>query len=110
MSKILIKNGKVWDGENFYFADVLTDNKTISKIENKIENPADFVFNADGKFVAPGLIDIHVHTKGIASEKFGIEPHISNFPFGVTAVNDAGSIHGDKVLLDSFSVKNTVFI
>ena len=37
MSKILIKNGKVWDGENFYFADVLTDNKTISKIENKIE-------------------------------------------------------------------------
>ena len=32
MSKILIKNGKVWDGERFYFADVLTDNEKISKI------------------------------------------------------------------------------
>lgn len=27
MSKILIKNGKVWDGEKFYFADVLTENE-----------------------------------------------------------------------------------
>ena len=31
MSKILIKNGRVWDGDRFYFADVLTEDEKISK-------------------------------------------------------------------------------
>ena len=110
MSKILIKNGKVWDGERFYFADVLTENEKISKIADKIDEAADFVYDASGKIVSAGLVDLHVHMKGIASEKFGIEPHMSSFPFGVTAVNAAGSACGDRALLDSFAVKNTVFV
>lgn len=110
MAKILIKNGRIWDGEKFFFADVLTDGKAISKIEKNIADYADFVFDATGKTVSAGLVDIHVHMKGIASEKFGIEPQMSSFPFGVTAVNDAGSVFGDRALLDSFSVKNTVFV
>ena len=110
MSKILIKNGKIWDGENFCFADVLTDNEIISKIEREIDTPADFVFDAYGKIVSPGLVDCHVHLKGISPGSFGMEPHMGSFPFGVTAVNDAGSRNGDRSLLDSFSVKNTVFV
>lgn len=27
MAKILIKNSRVWDGERFYFADVLTEDE-----------------------------------------------------------------------------------
>ena len=38
MAKILIKNGKVWDGERFCFADVLTENEKISKIANNGSN------------------------------------------------------------------------
>lgn len=110
MSRILIKNGKVWDGESFFYADVLTDGKVISKIDKSISDNADFIFDAKGKIVSAGLVDIHVHMKGIASENFGIEPHMSSFPFGVTAVNDAGSAYGDRTLLDSFAVKNTVFV
>lgn len=110
MSKILIKNGKVWDGERFYFADVLTDNEKISKIADKIDEAAEFEYDASGKIVSAGLVDIHVHMKGIASEKFGVEPNMSSFPFGVTAVNDAGSAYGDRALLDSFAVKNAVFV
>ncbi|MBO5453430.1 MAG: amidohydrolase family protein [Clostridia bacterium] len=110
MGKILIKNGKVWDGERFYFADILTDNEKISKIADDIDEYADFVYDATDKIVSPGLVDIHVHMKGIALEEFGIEPHMSSFPFGVTAVNDAGSSLGNRLLLDSFSVKNTVFV
>lgn len=109
MAKILIKNGRIWDGENFFFADILTDGKVISKIERNISAPAEFVFDATGKIVSAGLVDLHVHMKGIASDKFGIEPHMSSFPFGVTAVNNAGSIVGDKLFLNSLSVKNTVF-
>ncbi len=110
MARILIKNGRVWDGEKFFFADVLTEDKVIAKIEKNISDNVDFVFDATGKTVSAGLVDIHVHMKGIASEKFGIEPNMSSFPFGVTAVNNAGSSNGDKDLLDSFSVKNTVFV
>ena len=110
MAKILIKNGRIWDGERFFFADILTEGKTIAEIAEHISQQADFVFDATGKIVTPGLVDLHVHMKGIASEKFGIEPSMSSFPFGVTAVNDAGSTHGDRALLDSFAVKNTVFV
>lgn len=110
MGKILIKNGRVWDGEKFFFADILTNNKLIEKIEPHISDKADYIFDADGKIVSAGLVDIHVHLKGIASEKFGIQAEMSSLPFGVTAVNDAGSILGDKTLLDSFAVKNTVFV
>ena len=108
--RILVKNGRIWDGEKFFFADVLTEGTEIAKIEKSIADYADFVFDATGKTVSAGLVDIHVHMKGIGTEEFGIEPHMSSFPFGVTAVNDAGSAYGDRVLLDSFAVKNTVFV
>ena len=108
--RLLIKNGRVWNGENFFFADVLTEGKVIAKIEKNISDNADFIFDAEGKSVSAGLVDIHVHMRGVASEEFGTEPHMSSFPFGVTAVNDAGAVFGDKALLDSFAVKNTVFV
>lgn len=110
MAKILIKNGRVWDGETFFFSDILTDGELIAKIERNISDNADFVYDASGKIVSAGLVDIHVHMKGISSDKFGIQAEMSSLPFGVTAVNDAGGGLGDRALLDSFAVKNTVFV
>lgn len=109
--KILIKNGKVFDGFEFINKkDILISDGKIERIEEKINEEVNFVFDATEKIVSPGLVDVHVHMKGIASENFGIEPHMSSFPFGVTAVNNAGSVLGDKALLDSFSVKNRAFV
>ena len=65
MSKILIKNGKVWDGERFCFADVLTENEKISKIADNIDEAAEFEYDASGKIVSAGLVDIHVYMKEI---------------------------------------------
>ena len=110
MARILVKNGRVWDGERFFFADVLTNDKLIEKIEPNITDTADYIYNAEGKIVSAGLVDIHVHLKGLASDEFGVGAEISSFPFGVTAVNDAGSVQGDRALLDYLSVKNTVFV
>ncbi|MBE6727877.1 MAG: hypothetical protein E7562_04425 [Ruminococcaceae bacterium] len=110
MAKILIKNGRVWDGESFFFADVLTNDRLIEKITPNITDSADYIFDAKGKIVSAGLVDIHVHLKGLASPIFGVGAEISSFPFGVTAVNDAGSTRGDRALLDYLSVKNTVFV
>lgn len=110
MAKILIKNGRVWDGENFVFADVLADGNTVTKIEPHIFNRADFVYDATGKIVSAGLVDTHVHMRGISSEEFGIQAEMSCFPFGVTAAADAGGGRGDKALLDSFMLKNVLFV
>ena len=110
MSKILIKNGKVWDGERFYFADVLTDNEKISKIADKIDEAAEFEYDASGKIVSAGLVDAHVHMRGIGSTEFGIQAEMSCMPFGVTAAVDASGGYGDKALLDTFMLKNLVFV
>ena len=110
MNKILIKNGRCWDGEKFFYADILTSGKYIEKIGNDINEKADYVYDATGKIVSAGLVDLHVHLKGISTDKYGIEAHMCSFPFGVTALNDADGIKGDKTLLNSFSVKSTVFV
>ncbi len=110
MSRLLIKNGRIWDGEKFFFADVLTEDKVIAKIEKNISDNADFVFDATGKIVSVGLIDTHVHLKGLSSDEFGVEADECSFPYGVTAVCDAGSVYGNKRLLDSLQLKNVVFV
>lgn len=107
---LLIKNGRVWDGNRFLTADILTEGKKISRIEENITADADYVFDAAEKIVAPGLIDIHTHMQHISSDEFGIRAEMSCIPFGVTAACDAGAFQGDKALISSFGVKARVFV
>ena len=109
MAQILIKNGKVWDGESFMFADVLTYDGVITKLEKEITDDAGFTYDAKGKIVSPGLTDIHVHMRGL-NKDFGIHSELSCIPFGVTAAVDACGVYGDKALLDTFLLKNLVFV
>lgn len=108
-SKILVKGGRVFDGENFFYADVLTEGDKIIKIEPDISDETAFVFDASGMTVTPGLVDAHVHMRGISSETFGIHAEMSSIPFGVTAAADASGKQGDKALLESFLIKGVVF-
>lgn len=110
MSKILIKNGKVWNGERFSFSDVLINDSKIIKIEENISEDAPFVYDAEGKIVSPGLVDIHVHMKGISPDAYGINAEMSSLPFGITAVADAAALQGDKNFLENMAVKNCVFL
>ncbi len=111
MAKILIKNGNMWNGETFSpNMDILTNNKKIEAISTCIEEPADFIYNANGKIVSAGLVDTHIHMRGISSEQFGIQAEMACFPFGVTAAAEASGIYGDKNLLDSFMLKSCVFV
>lgn len=61
--KTLIKNGHVVDPlykkEGKY--DVLIENDKIQKIEANITAKADRIIEADGCYVMPGFIDLHVH-------------------------------------------------
>ena len=107
--KTLVKGGKVFDGKRFVYADILTEGDTVSKIEPSISEVADFVYDASGKIVSAGLVDAHVHMRGISSDEFGIQAEMSAFPFGVTAAADASGKNGDRALLDSFMLKSVVF-
>jgi len=60
MAKILIKGGRVWDGEEFFYADILTDGEKIAKIESNVTEDATYVYDASGKTVSAGLVDLTI--------------------------------------------------
>ena len=65
--KLLIKGGKLVDFKNncFIIRDILIKDKMIERVERNIRVEADYqVIKATGYYVAPGLIDAHVHLRG----------------------------------------------
>lgn len=106
---ILIKNGRIWDGERFFCGDVFVEDGRIAKIAEKIDEPAFFVIDAEGMIVSAGLVDLHMHMQGVSADTIGIPVEASSFPFGVTAVADGGAEQGDEALLKTLQVKNMVF-
>lgn len=109
MGTILVKGGRVWDGERFFFADILTEGKVIAKIGENITDNADFIFDATGKTVSAGLVDAHMHMKGISTDGFGIDTAVC-FPFGVTAAADAAAEQGNEASLKQKGIKSRVFV
>jgi len=63
--KILIKGGHVVDPKNKLDAvlDVFIENGLIKKVAPAISDKADVTLDAKGKYVTPGLIDMHVHLR-----------------------------------------------
>ncbi len=110
MGSVLIKGGRVWDGERFFIRDVLTENKQIIKIDQNISEKADLIFDASGKIVSPGFVDIHTHLKGISEDQLGVSAELSSIPFGVTAAADASGLCGDKEIMKYILLKCRVFV
>lgn len=63
MKKILIKNGNVVDGvsNKQYVADILCENGIVVNIGENIGASDAEIIDAGGKYVLPGLVDVHVH-------------------------------------------------
>src|SRR3989440_1503117 len=57
----LIKGGRVVTAADDYVADVLIEDETISLIGSSLDQPADRVIDATGKYVLPGGVDPHTH-------------------------------------------------
>lgn len=107
---VLLANGRVWDGERFYLADVLVKDGVISRIESNIIACADFTYDASGKIVSAGLVDAHVHMRGISSADFANSADLATIPFGVTAAADAWACFGNAMFLDTLAVKSVVYV
>jgi dihydropyrimidinase len=58
---VLIKGGRIVTAADDYVGDVFIDNGTISLIGESLDQPADKVIDAAGKYVMPGAIDPHTH-------------------------------------------------
>ncbi|HOC95605.1 MAG TPA: dihydroorotase [Candidatus Cloacimonadota bacterium] len=59
----LIKNGTAYIDGAFVKKDILIEDKLITRIEDKINEPAEKVIDAKGMHVFPGFVDIHVHLR-----------------------------------------------
>ena len=106
---ILIKNGRIWDGDRFFSGDILTEDGKIAEIAPHIDAGAKYIFDAQGKTVTAGLVDAHLHIHGISSDSFGMSSEMACLPFGVTAACDAGGNRGSRMLLQRSAVKAVVF-
>ena len=63
--KLLIKNGRVVDPSQKLdeISDVLVADGKIAKVAKNITDKADETYDAAGKVVAPGFIDMHTHLR-----------------------------------------------
>ena len=59
---ILIKNGKIIENNSLVSKDILIDENTILKIDNKIDENCEII-DALGCLVMPGAVDVHVHLR-----------------------------------------------
>ena len=89
---LLIKDGKVIDPSQGIEAtqDVAIREGKIARLAPEITEGAREVFHANGKFVTPGLIDLHTHVFPYVGP-YGIEPDPACLAHGVTTVLDAGT-------------------
>ena len=59
---LLIKNGEIVTASERYFADILCEGETITRIDRDISAPPDAqIVDARGKYVFPGFVDPHTH-------------------------------------------------
>ena len=108
--KLLIKNGTVWTQKGYEKKDVLFEGSAVSKIEENIQVDTIRVFDAQNMLVLSGLIDTHMHMKNVTIDLFGVDASAVCFPNGVTCACEASACYNDEEFLDTFSVKNVVFV
>jgi len=97
---LLLKGGHVIDARNHIseVRDVAIQNGRVAEVANNIDPAkAAKVVDVAGLYVAPGLVDIHVHVyagtgmRGAYSGDNSVYPDGFTFRSGVTTVVDAGS-------------------
>lgn len=127
MSSFCITGGRIWDGSRFMEGNLFWDDGGRIQVLGDVASPgkaepltetgalgkaaprADYVFDAAGALVCPGLVDVHTHFKGISTDLYGMQAEMACFPFGVTAAADCGAEFGSRKELDNMMVKNVVF-
>ncbi|MCH7495926.1 MAG: dihydropyrimidinase [Candidatus Marinimicrobia bacterium] len=91
----LIKNAKLINADGSLDADVLIDEEIIVKVAESIEDNADRIIDATGKYVIPGGIDVHTHL----DMPFGGTVSSDNFETGhIAAAHGGTTCHIDFII------------
>ena len=65
--RVLIKNGTVLTDVDEYKADVLIEDEKIAAIGFNLDETADQIIDATGKYVMPGGVDQHTHFSALCN-------------------------------------------
>src|SRR5512146_3017347 len=84
---VLIKGGRVVTAADDYIADVYMENETVTLIGESLDQPADRVIDASGKYLLPGGVDPHTHL----DMPFGGTTTIDDVQSGQTAAAFGGT-------------------
>jgi hypothetical protein len=95
MHDLVIRNGRVVDhaGDVDRTADIAVADGRIVAVEESVGDPARSVIEAEGCYVLPGLVDLHVHL----DERRGEAGHAMLARAGVTTALDLGTPSVDEV-------------
>ncbi|WP_226087332.1 dihydroorotase [Mesobacillus sp. S13] len=66
---MLIKNGRLLTEAGFEVKDILIKDGKITEIGSRLSTEAKQIIDAEGKLVAPGFVDLHVHLREPGGEK-----------------------------------------
>lgn len=105
----LIKNGRLWTGTEFRTGNILIKKDTIVSLDAPDDTVAEYVYDAEGRIVSTGLLDIHTHLYNVSTDWFGFPAELVCAPFGATATVDCGAEAANKAYLDTMMVKTRVF-
>ena len=110
MANIILKNGKVFDGEKFFFSDLVIEDGKILRV-GKIEHvDGAVVIDCANCIVCSSLTDIHAHFTVIGDKRFGFNAEMATLPFGVTCAVDACGINADHNYMNNLAVDTFVFV
>jgi dihydropyrimidinase len=92
---VLIKGGRILTAADDYVADIYVEDETITLIGESLDQQADKVIDASGKYVLPGCVDPHTHLE----MPFGGTVTIDDVESGQTAAAFGGTTtHVDFVI------------
>jgi dihydropyrimidinase len=92
---VLIKGGRIVTAADDYIADVYVEDETVTLIGESIDQPADKVIDATGRYVLPGCVDPHTHL----DMPFGGTTTIDDVQSGQTAAAFGGTTtHVDFII------------
>lgn len=106
--KTLIKNGRVITPESTFLGYVIYDGGVIAEIgEGDCRCEADEVFDAEGRYISPGFIDLHTHGAGGADFMDGtVEAFLTaarmHAAHGATLVYPTTLTSSNEVLFETF--------
>src|SRR5213080_3520846 len=92
---VLIKGGRIVTAADDYVADIYVEDETVTLIGESLDQPADKVIDASGKYVLPGCVDPHTHL----DMPFGGTVTIDDVESGQTAAAFGGTTtHVDFII------------